>query len=207
MHSSVKQAHTNSSLSPISEAFDIMRDDTTEHAYKQNKSTQQKQYRDREVDSFAELREAIREVTDDQEAPRTKYETLSKAAQHIRQLSMMNLRLHQQLHMLKSSRMNDEGCMMTHTQVPAMSLHRKSDVKSAGMRQTTEIVPQSMLDDFFIGVSSGVCDAAVLEGAQDQTNIISRRSDNLSQINQYTARIHSLNQSPLTKFSLVIVRL
>jgi len=56
----------------------MLHDDTTERVYKQNKSTQQKQYRDREVNSFAELREAIREMTDDQEPPRTKYETLSK---------------------------------------------------------------------------------------------------------------------------------
>lgn len=56
----------------------MMHDDTKDHAYRQNKSTQQKQYRDRETDGFAELREAIRESTDDQETPKTKYETLSK---------------------------------------------------------------------------------------------------------------------------------
>jgi len=60
-----------------------MQDDIIDRAYKQSKSTQQKQYRDREVDSFADLREAIREMTDNQEAPRTKYETLSKG-EHIR---------------------------------------------------------------------------------------------------------------------------
>lgn len=72
---SVAQAHCKSSFSLISEAFDTMCDDTTERAYKQNKSAQQKQYRDREVDSFAELREVIRKVTDDQEPPRTRHET------------------------------------------------------------------------------------------------------------------------------------
>jgi hypothetical protein len=61
----------------------MMQDDIIDRAYKQSKSTQQKQYRDREVDSFADLREAIREMTDNQEAPRTKYETLSKG-EHIR---------------------------------------------------------------------------------------------------------------------------
>lgn len=61
----------------------MMQDDIKDRAYKQSKSTQQKQYRDREVDSFADLREAIREMTDNQEAPRTKYETLSKG-EHIR---------------------------------------------------------------------------------------------------------------------------
>lgn len=83
MHSSVKKAHRQSLFSPNSETFDMMQDDTTERSYKQTKSTQQKQYRDREVDSFANLREAIREMTDDQEPPRTKYETLSKG-KHIR---------------------------------------------------------------------------------------------------------------------------
>lgn len=80
MYSSVEQAYSESSFSPNSEAFDMLHDDTTERSssYKQNKSTQQKQYRDREVHSFAELREAICEMTDDQEPPRTKYETLSK---------------------------------------------------------------------------------------------------------------------------------
>jgi len=39
---------------------------------------QQKQYRDKEIDGFAELREAIREATDDQEIPKSRYETLSK---------------------------------------------------------------------------------------------------------------------------------
>lgn len=83
MHSSIEKAHRQSSFSPNSETFDMMQDDTTERSYKQTKSTQQKQYRDREVDSFANLREAIREMTDDQEPPRTKYETLSKG-KHIR---------------------------------------------------------------------------------------------------------------------------
>ncbi|KAG2134827.1 hypothetical protein DEU56DRAFT_913604 [Suillus clintonianus] len=139
-----------------------MCDDTTERAYKQNKSAQQKQYRDREVDSFAELREVIREVTDDQEPPRTRHETLLKAAQLIKQLKLdlMNLKLHQQLRTLKSSR-NDEYCPTA--QIPAMSLHWNSDVKSVGTRRTTEIVPQSTPRDFCIGVRSGVYDAAVLE--------------------------------------------
>ncbi|KIK46194.1 hypothetical protein CY34DRAFT_449431 [Suillus luteus UH-Slu-Lm8-n1] len=124
MYSSVEQAYSESSFSPNSEAFDMLHDDTTERSssYKQNKSTQQKQYRDREVHSFAELREAICEMTDDQEPPRTKYEILSKAAQHIRQLRQMNLKLQQQLHILKSSRMNDEGCMMTQSTCHALAL-------------------------------------------------------------------------------------
>lgn len=78
MYSSVEQAYSESSFSPNSETFDMLHDDTPERSYKQNKSTQQKQYRDREVNSFAELREAIREMTDDQEPPRTKYEILSQ---------------------------------------------------------------------------------------------------------------------------------
>lgn len=75
MYSSVEQARSKSSFSPNSEAFDMMHNDTIERAYQRNKSTQQKQYRDREVNSFAELRETIREMTDDQQTPRTKHET------------------------------------------------------------------------------------------------------------------------------------
>ncbi|KAG1760426.1 hypothetical protein EDD22DRAFT_954959 [Suillus occidentalis] len=178
MYSSVEQAYSEPSFSPNSEAFDMLHDDTTERSYKQNKSTQQKQYRDREVNSFAELREAIREMTDDQEPPRTKYEILSKAAQHIRQLRQMNLKLQQQLHMLKSSRMNDEGCMMTQTQVPVMPLHWNGDVKSVDKHRTTQNVPQDKLHYFYMDMSSEVCDAAMprLEGAQDQTRIIPHSS-------------------------------
>ncbi|KAG2142082.1 hypothetical protein BD769DRAFT_1689457 [Suillus cothurnatus] len=142
----------------------MMQDDIIDRAYKQSKSTQQKQYRDREVDSFADLREAIREMTDNQEAPRTKYETLSKAAQYLRQLNLMNQKLQQQLHALKSSRMNDEGRTMTQNptvQVPAMSLHRNGDAKSVGTHRTTQIISQSTLHDFYIGMSSG--DAAMLD--------------------------------------------
>jgi hypothetical protein len=62
------------SLYPIPDAFKMTRDDTA----KQNKSMQQKQYRDKEVDGFVELREAIRETTDDQETPKTRHETLAK---------------------------------------------------------------------------------------------------------------------------------
>lgn len=78
MYSSVEKARRKSSFSPDSETFNMMQDDTTWRVYKESKSTQQKQYRDREVDSFADLREAIREMTDNQETPKTKYETLSK---------------------------------------------------------------------------------------------------------------------------------
>jgi hypothetical protein len=78
MYSPVEQAYSESAFSPYSEAFDMMYDDTAGRTYKQNKSTQQKKYRDREVNSFAELREAIRGMTDDHEPPRTKYETLSQ---------------------------------------------------------------------------------------------------------------------------------
>jgi hypothetical protein len=74
MCSSVKQTHYESSLSPISD----MTHDDTEGTAKQNKSMLQKKYREKEVDGFAELREAIREATDDQEIPRTRHETLAK---------------------------------------------------------------------------------------------------------------------------------
>lgn len=67
--------HGESSLSPISGAFNITHDDIIA---RHNKSMQQKQYRDKEIDGFAELREAIREATDDQEIPKSRYETLSK---------------------------------------------------------------------------------------------------------------------------------
>jgi hypothetical protein len=55
-----------------------MTHDDTEGTAKQNKSMLQKKYREKEVDGFAELREAIREATDDQEIPRTRHETLAK---------------------------------------------------------------------------------------------------------------------------------
>ncbi|KAG1798986.1 uncharacterized protein HD556DRAFT_1349785 [Suillus plorans] len=165
----------------------MMHDDTKDHAYRQNKSTQQKQYRDRETDGFAELREAIRESTDDQEAPKTKYETLSKAAQHIRQLNLMNLKLQQQLYMFKSSRTNGEGHMVTQMRVPDMSLHWNGDVKSAFTHRTTQIVSQNTLHDFYIGMSPGVCDAAMLEGMRDQTSTVPRYSNSLNQIDQYTS--------------------
>ncbi|OAX35915.1 hypothetical protein K503DRAFT_773000 [Rhizopogon vinicolor AM-OR11-026] len=97
MYSSVKQAHCGPSLSPVSDASNIIRDDITEGTVKQNKTMQQKQYRDKEVDGFAELREAIRAATDDQEIPKTRHEILLKAAQQIKLLLSMNLRLHQQL--------------------------------------------------------------------------------------------------------------
>ncbi|KAG1748326.1 uncharacterized protein EDB91DRAFT_1245034 [Suillus paluster] len=195
----MEQAHCRSSFSPISEAFDIMQDDATKRTSKQKKSIQQRQYRDKEVDSFAELREAIREVTDDQETPGTRHETLSKAAQYIRQLSWMNLRLHQHLSILKLSQMNDESCVTIPTQLPTMPLHWSSDIDLAVMHRTTDIIPQSTLHDFSIGVSSGVCgDATVPEGAQDQTNTIPRRSDSLRQINHYTSSRHPLNQSHIS---------
>ncbi|KAG1851916.1 hypothetical protein F4604DRAFT_1933852 [Suillus subluteus] len=180
----------------------MMQDDTTGRAYKQSKSTQQKQYRDREVDSFADLREAIREMTDNQETPKTKYDTLSKAAQYIRQLNLMNQKLQQQLHTLKSSRMN-EGSMMTQTQAPSMSLGWNADIKSAGTHRTTQIVSQSTLHNFYIGMSSGVYDAAMLDGTQDQTSIVPRSSNNMSQIDQYTSFGHPLNQSriPYDRYS------
>ncbi|KAG1846085.1 hypothetical protein DFJ58DRAFT_799786 [Suillus subalutaceus] len=184
----------------------MMQDDTTGRAYKQSKSTQQKQYRDREVDSFADLREAIREMTDNQETPKTKYDTLSKAAQYIRQLSLMNQKLQRQLHTLRSSRMNEEGSMMTQNptaQAPATSLGWNADIKSVGTHRTTQIVSQSTLHDFYIGMSSGVYDAAMLEGAQDQTSIVPRFSNNMSQIDQYTSFGHPLNQSriPYDRYS------
>ena len=78
MYSSVEHAHCESSLSPLSKNFDITRDDTTERSAKQSRSMQQKQYRDKEIDIFAELREVIREATGDQETPRTRHDTLSK---------------------------------------------------------------------------------------------------------------------------------
>ncbi|KAG2081738.1 uncharacterized protein F5147DRAFT_243361 [Suillus discolor] len=197
IHSSVEQAHCISSFTPNSGAFDMMHDDTKDHAYRQNKSTQQKQYRDRETDGFAELRDAIRESTDDQEAPKTKYETLSKAAQHIRQLNLMNLKLQQQLYMLKSSRTNDEGHMMTQNptvRVPDMSLHWNGDVRSACTHRTTQIVSQNTLHDFYIGMSPGVCDAAMLEGVRDQTSTVPRYSNSLNQIDQYTSFGYPSNQ-------------
>lgn len=105
------------SLYPISDAFKMTRDDTA----KQNKSMQQKQYRDKEVDGFVELREAIRETTDGQETPKTRHETLAKgkhrknwvkgesgrlttklAVQQIKLLHSMNLWLHQQISIIRS---------------------------------------------------------------------------------------------------------
>ncbi|KAG2069553.1 hypothetical protein BDR04DRAFT_1101434 [Suillus decipiens] len=197
MYSSVEQAHGRSSSFLESEAFDMMHDDAPGRAYRQNKSTQQKQYRDREVDSFAELREAIREMTDEQEIPRTKYETLSKAAQCIRQLILMNQKLQQELHMLKSSRMNNEGYMMAQPQVPAMPSHWNGDVKPVGTHRTTQMVSQSTVHDFYIGMNPGVHHgAAMLEGAQDQRSTIPRSIDSLDQIDQYyTSFGHPLNQS------------
>ncbi|KAG2356095.1 hypothetical protein BDR07DRAFT_1464224 [Suillus spraguei] len=184
MYSSVERAHCGSSSFPKSEAFDMMamHDDAPERAYKQNKSTQQKQYRDREVDSFSELREAIREMTDDQEIPRTKYETLSKVYQaaHPDESEAATGTLH-----AKKSRMN-EGCMMTqHTtaQVPAMSSHWNGDVKPVGTHRTTQMVSQSTVHDFYVGMNPGVHHgAAMLEGAQDQRSTVPRSIDSLGQM-------------------------
>ncbi|KAG2156874.1 uncharacterized protein EDB93DRAFT_1247063 [Suillus bovinus] len=198
--SSVDQAHYKSSWSPNPEVFDMSHHDTTERAYKQNKSTQQKQYRDREIDGFADLREAIRESTDDQEPPRTKYEILSKASRHIRQLDLMNKMLQQQLHMLKSSRINDKGCMVAQTQAPATSLQWNGDVKSVGTYRATQtqIVSQSSPYDFYIGMGSGMCDTAMLESAprRDQTSTVLQSIDDLNQIDQYYTPSfgHCLNQ-------------
>lgn len=87
-----------------------------------------------------------------------------------------------------------------------MSLHRNGDVKSVGTHWTTHIVSQSSLHDFYIGMDPGVYDAAMLEGAQDQTRIVPGSSSNLSQIDQYTSLGHPLNQSRISKFSIVTAR-
>lgn len=88
-----------------------------------------------------------------------------------------------------------------------MSLHWNGDMELVGTRRTTQVVPQSIPHDFYDDMSSGVCDAAVLEGAQDQTGIISPYSDNLSQIDQYTSFGHPLNQSRISRFSVVTAQL
>lgn len=72
-----------------------------------------------------------------------------------------------------------------------MSLHWNRDAEPAAMRRTAEITPQNTPHNFFIGVGSGVCDATVPAGAQDQTNTIPWNRDGLSY--QYTTFGHSLN--------------
>ena len=77
-----------------------------------------------------------------------------------------------------------------------MSLHWNRDVEPTGMRRTAEITPQGTLHNIFIGVGSGVYDAAVLAGAQDQTNTIPWNNDGLSY--QHTTSGHSLNPPSMT---------
>src|ERR1700709_2138543 len=101
----------------------------------------------------------------------------------------MNMRLHQRLSILKSktySQMDGHVTTPSRFHPPqisprssdnpdsiaerfAMYSHWNRDVEPAGMRRTAEITPQNTLHDFFIGAGSGVWDATVPAGAQDQT--------------------------------------
>lgn len=77
-----------------------------------------------------------------------------------------------------------------------MPLHWNGDVKSVDKHRTTQIVPQDRLHNFYMDMSSGECDAAMLEGAQDQTRIIPHSS--FSQSDHYVLSEHPLNQSRIS---------
>ncbi|KAG1748327.1 uncharacterized protein EDB91DRAFT_1334581 [Suillus paluster] len=63
----------------------------------QNKAISQRQYRGKEVEGFVELQLVIREVTGGRDVPVKRHETLTKAAQKIRELKHQNDELRRQL--------------------------------------------------------------------------------------------------------------
>lgn len=63
----------------------------------QSKADLQRQYREKEGEGFAELQQAIREVTEGQVALAKRHETLTTATQKIRELSRQNEELRRQL--------------------------------------------------------------------------------------------------------------
>lgn len=68
----------------------------------QSKADLQRIYREKEADGFAELQDVIRQVTDGRIDPAKRHETLTKAAQKIRELSLQNEQLREQLNRISN---------------------------------------------------------------------------------------------------------
>lgn len=75
----------------------------------QSKADLQRIYREKEAEGFAELQQAIREVTDGKVDPAKRYETLTKAAQKIRELSCQNKEMRRQLNTAPNSSWGAQG--------------------------------------------------------------------------------------------------
>ncbi|KAG1760424.1 hypothetical protein EDD22DRAFT_901209 [Suillus occidentalis] len=65
---------------------------------KQNKSVLQKQYRNKELDGFSLVRTEIRHATGGEIDPKTRQDVLRKAARLIRELSVLNAKLQNQIY-------------------------------------------------------------------------------------------------------------
>ncbi|KIK46196.1 hypothetical protein CY34DRAFT_800715 [Suillus luteus UH-Slu-Lm8-n1] len=75
----------------------------------QSKADLQRQYRGKEGEGFAELRQAIREVTEGQVDLAKRHETLTIAAQKIREFSRQNEELRRQLNSASDSSWGAQG--------------------------------------------------------------------------------------------------
>lgn len=75
----------------------------------QSKANLQRIYREKEGEGFTELQQAIREVTDGKVDLAKRHETLTKAAQKIRELSRQNEELRRQLNRAPDSSWGAQG--------------------------------------------------------------------------------------------------
>ncbi|KAG1851917.1 hypothetical protein F4604DRAFT_1301819 [Suillus subluteus] len=77
----------------------------------QSKADLQRIYREKEGEGFAELQQAIREVTDGKVDPTKRHEILTKAAQKIRELNRQNEELLRQLNRAPDSSRGAQGAL------------------------------------------------------------------------------------------------
>lgn len=75
----------------------------------QSKAEQQRLYREKEGEGFADLQQAIREVTAGMVDPAKRHETLTAAAQKIRELTRQNEELRRQLNGVPHSSWGAQG--------------------------------------------------------------------------------------------------